>query len=93
MILLKQFVAEDCLTKGLLIYIISHFLFFITIYREMTKITNSSPIGNTNQRTGVHGPLNISEVGSGAMEIANFHSQICIPEFQFRMNQEVEILN
>jgi hypothetical protein len=24
--------------------------------------------GNTNQRMGVHGPLNISEVGSGAME-------------------------
>jgi hypothetical protein len=23
---------------------------------------------NTNQRMGVHGPLNISEVGSGAME-------------------------
>jgi hypothetical protein len=43
-----------------------------TLY-EMTKITNSiqshiSPIGNTNQRMGVHGPLNISEVGSGAME-------------------------
>jgi hypothetical protein len=28
----------------------------------------SSPIGNTNQRVGEHGPLNISEVGSGAME-------------------------
>jgi hypothetical protein len=27
-----------------------------------------SLIGNTNQRMGVHGPLNISEVGSGAME-------------------------
>jgi hypothetical protein len=25
-------------------------------------------MGNTNQRMGVHGPLNISEVGSGAME-------------------------
>jgi hypothetical protein len=40
---------------------------------EMTKITNSnqshkSYIGNTNQRMGVHGPMNISEVGSGAME-------------------------
>jgi hypothetical protein len=39
----------------------------------MTKITNCifnfiSPIGNTNQRMGEHGPLNISEVGSGAME-------------------------
>jgi hypothetical protein len=27
-----------------------------------------SPIGNTNQRMGVYGPLNISEVGSGVME-------------------------
>jgi hypothetical protein len=27
-----------------------------------------SLIGNTNQRMGVHGPLNIPEVGSGAME-------------------------
>jgi hypothetical protein len=39
---------------------------------EMIKITNSDqsykPIGNTYQRMGVHGPLNISEVGSGAME-------------------------
>ena len=40
---------------------------------EMTKITNSnqsnlSAIGNTNQRMGAHGPLNISEVGSDAME-------------------------
>jgi hypothetical protein len=38
----------------------------------MTKIAKVidliSPIGNTNQRMGVHGPLNISEVGSGAME-------------------------
>jgi hypothetical protein len=34
---------------------------------EMTKITHSI-IGNTNQRMGVHGPLNISEVGSGAVE-------------------------
>jgi hypothetical protein len=37
---------------------------------EMKKIMNTvinliSPIGNTNQRMGVHGPLNISEAGSG----------------------------
>jgi hypothetical protein len=46
-------------------------------HHEMTKITISnqshthlchSPIGNTNQWMGVHGPLNISEVDSGAME-------------------------
>jgi hypothetical protein len=37
---------------------------------EMTKITINltSLKGNTNQRMGVHGPPNISEVGSGAME-------------------------
>jgi hypothetical protein len=40
---------------------------------EMTKITNSNSsrlniVGNTNQRTGIHGPLTISEVESGAME-------------------------
>jgi hypothetical protein len=37
---------------------------------EMKKITNSliSPIGNANQRMRKHGPLNISEVGSDAME-------------------------
>jgi hypothetical protein len=34
----------------------------------MTKITISNLIGNPNQRMGVHGPLNISEVESGAME-------------------------
>jgi hypothetical protein len=34
----------------------------------MTKITISNQYHNTNQRMGVHGPLNISEVGSGAME-------------------------
>jgi hypothetical protein len=27
-----------------------------------------NPIGSTNQRMGVHGSLNISEMGSGAME-------------------------
>jgi hypothetical protein len=38
----------------------------------MTKIDTAfniiSPIGNTNQRMGVHGTLDISDVGSGAME-------------------------
>jgi hypothetical protein len=41
------------------------------VMHEMRKITNiiqSHPIGNTNQRTGVHGPLNISEVRPGAMK-------------------------
>jgi hypothetical protein len=41
-------------------------------FNEMTKITVInliSPVGNTNQRMGVHGPLHIiSEVESGAME-------------------------
>jgi hypothetical protein len=41
-------------------------------YHEMTKITISNQSRkskrNTNQRMGVHGPPNISEVGSGAME-------------------------
>jgi hypothetical protein len=40
---------------------------------EMTRMTNSIQYHKsyrkyTNQRMGVHGPLNISEVGSGAME-------------------------
>jgi hypothetical protein len=44
----------------------------IVVYK-MTKITNSifnliSPIRITYQRMGVHGPLNISEVGLGVME-------------------------
>jgi predicted nucleotidyltransferase len=45
------------------------------VFSEMTKkkktrtvINLISPIGNTNQRMGVHGSLNKSEVGSGAME-------------------------
>jgi hypothetical protein len=41
-------------------------------YYEMTKITISNQshksYKKSNQRIGVHGPLNISEVGSGAME-------------------------
>jgi hypothetical protein len=46
---------------------------FLKSLYEMTKITISNQshkcyIGNTNQRMGVHGPLNISEVRSGAME-------------------------
>jgi hypothetical protein len=36
--------------------------------KERTVFNLISPIGNTNQRMGVHGHLNISEVGSGAME-------------------------
>jgi hypothetical protein len=38
-------------------------------WHKQRKIINLvSPIGNTNQRMGVHGPQNISEVESGAME-------------------------
>jgi hypothetical protein len=35
---------------------------------EMTKITISNQSRKSNQRMGVHGPPNTSEVGSGAME-------------------------
>jgi hypothetical protein len=44
----------------------------ISLYKPSPTNSNQwsglSPIGNTNQRMGVHGILNISEVGSGAME-------------------------
>jgi hypothetical protein len=44
-----------------------YILFEYILSYEMTKFNLISPIGKANQRMGVHGPLNISEVGSGAM--------------------------
>jgi hypothetical protein len=37
-----------------------------SIGRGPPGINIITPLGNTNQRMGVHGPLNISEVGSSA---------------------------
>jgi hypothetical protein len=51
---------------------LSYDLFFCLFINEMAKCRTvfnpTGPIGNTNQRMGVHGPLNISEMGSCAME-------------------------
>ena len=41
---------------------------FLKMLISVLVINIISPIGNTNQRMGVHGPLNILEVGSGALE-------------------------
>jgi hypothetical protein len=48
----------------------SHSQQITLIIKKRTVINLISPIGNANQRMGdIHGPLNISEVGSGAMSV------------------------
>jgi hypothetical protein len=40
--------------------------FVKTLYNESVSQVLIIPIGNANRRMGLHGPLNISEVGPGA---------------------------